>query len=412
MHKLLPTLFLSFVVISAGAQNASCDGNRYINEVFSDVTKTTVQYATAPSYFPAQSIGLEMDIYEPAGDMALSRPAVVLAHGGTFIFGDKSNMENYCEDLAKKGYVAVSIQYRLYPVLVLGWPDSVDIMDAAMKAVGDMKAAVRFLRQDADTDNLYKVDPDHVFIGGYSAGAVAALHFAYLDADQQIPMFMQTILDANGGLQGNTGDSLNQSYSAQVSAVLSMSGGLYRSSWVDPDEPPLSSIHGTADNTVYYTSGIAAGIAYLEGSSLIHSEAATENVWENLVTVDGGGHTDVYSDAEYLPDLNNFLSVSSTLMESIVCSSTSLTETINTPFKIEAFPNPATDQIRFDVPQTWNAYQVRVYDLNGSQVLVKNLRDNPAALNVAQLPGGMYLVQVQSDVSGDPILTGRFILEK
>ena len=48
------------------------------------------------------------------------------------------------------------------------------MIDVVTKAVADFTAVVRHFKEDADTDNLYNVDPDLIFVGGISAGAIAA----------------------------------------------------------------------------------------------------------------------------------------------------------------------------------------------------------------------------------------------
>ncbi len=88
MHKTLLCGLLLLTLDLANGQNTSCNGTRYIMPVFSQVQKTTVPYATAISHL-GQSITLSMDVYEPAGDTAQQRPVVVLAHGGSFIFGNR-----------------------------------------------------------------------------------------------------------------------------------------------------------------------------------------------------------------------------------------------------------------------------------------------------------------------------------
>ena len=262
----IPTLlFFAVCITHLSAQNPGCDGVRYKENVFTSVKKTTVQFATAINQANSP-VMLMMDIYEPEGDNISRRPVVVLAHGGSFISGNKTDMKSWCELLAKKGYVAASIDYRLFPFFILGLPDSVEIFGTAVRAVGDMKCAVRFFREDAATVSQFRADPDNIFIGGYSAGAVTALHAAYLDSNDVVPAFIQDIIDQNGGFDGNTGSAANQTYSSYSKAVVNMSGGIYRSSWVDAGGVPLTSIHGNADGTVPYLSGLAANIAYLEGS--------------------------------------------------------------------------------------------------------------------------------------------------
>ncbi len=73
----------------------------------------------------------------------------------------------------------------------------------------------------------YRIDPNRIAMGGYSAGAITSLGTAYRDA----------------GVDG-----------ADVQAVLSLSGGLYGfESIIEANEAPLIMIHGTADPTVPFS---------------------------------------------------------------------------------------------------------------------------------------------------------------
>ncbi|MEN9415682.1 MAG: hypothetical protein RLZ62_1986, partial [Bacteroidota bacterium] len=280
----LSTLFLALFAGFSYAQNPGCDGNRYINDIFPTVKKTTVTYAPSLSH-TGVPMTLQMDVYEPEGDQVAARPVIIFEHGGSFIFGDRSMMQPWCELMAKKGYVTASITYRLYPFFLLGFPDSLDIFDTAVKAVGDMRAAVRYFREDAVTANLFKADPNNIFIGGYSAGAVAALHCSYLDMEDNMPPFLVNFINQNGGLEGVSGSATNKTYSSASKAVVNMSGGLYRANWIEAGESPMISIHGTADETVPFNSGLAANIAYLQGSNLLHARAEEAGVWNSLHVV-------------------------------------------------------------------------------------------------------------------------------
>src|SRR5205814_49223 len=57
-----------------------------------------------------------LDMYAPTGDTLTKRPAIVWVHGGGFAGGDKTSGELVDESnvFSKKGYVNVSIDYRLY----------------------------------------------------------------------------------------------------------------------------------------------------------------------------------------------------------------------------------------------------------------------------------------------------------
>jgi para-nitrobenzyl esterase len=390
---LLPMVFLAFAAWLP-AQNPGCNGSRYLDNVFTTVKKSTVVYAPSVSHL-GQNINLSMDVYEPEGDNLSARPVVIFAHGGSFIFGDKSNMQPWCELLAKKGYVAVSIQYRLFPFLVLGIPDSIKIFDTAIKATGDMKAAVRYFREDAATSNLFRADAANIFIGGYSAGAVAALHTAYLDENDQIPSFLQTLVTANGGLEGVSGTASNKTYSSGSKAVVNMSGGLYRSFWVDATESPLVSIHGTADATVPYNYGLAANIAFLEGSSLVHTQAESAGLWNDLLSVPGAGHTDLYDQAQWRPFIDTFWVRATTILESITCATVGVDDLSNTIQPWSIYPNPtSTAGFTIQLPESITTADLRMYDLLGKMVLQQQNIVDQQVIQINNLPKGIYAVQI------------------
>lgn len=379
------------------AQNAGCDGNRYLNDVFTTTKKTTVNYAPTIGHLN-NAFTLAMDVYEPEGDNLGARPAVVLAHGGSFVLGDKGQMQTWCELLARKGYVAVSIQYRLYPFFQLGFPDSLAIFDTAVKAFGDMRAAVRYLREDAATANLFHIDANNIFIGGYSAGAVTALHCAFLDENDAIPPFLQTLIDNNGGLEGISGTASNKTYDSSSKAVVNMSGGLYRKEWIDAEELPLTSIHGTNDETVNYVYGLAAGIAYLEGSSLLHERAESIDLWNFLETVPGGGHTNIYSgSAQYEPYIDTFWTRTSILLESLSCALVDVDEATLAAEMWSVFPNPnAGASFGVQLPASLETADLKLFDLLGNMLFeIKNIQ-NQAVVPMQQLPRGIYMVQIQN----------------
>lgn len=419
MKLLLPiTLWLLLSQSFSIAQNTSCDGVRYKQSVFTGVTKTTLPYATATSHL-GQTITLSMDVYEPTGDTAARRPVVVVEHGGSFVFGNKSDMQRWCELLARRGYVAASIQYRLFPIFPLGLPDSTKIMDTAVKAVGDMKAAVRFFREDAATANQFRADPDHIFVGGYSAGAVAALHAAYLDENDDIPAFMQTIIANNGGFNGNSGSASNQTYSSEIGAVVNMSGGIYRRGWINANEPPMASIHGTADATVPYLTGIAANIAYLEGSGVLHPQALSTGTWSYLKVVPGGGHTNIFDQPQYAAQLDNYWMRATALLEHLTCYVPDPEKTTsagqgadNAALNWSVYPNPVQhDQVTVQLPATWEGSATLVFhDLTGREVLrVGSIRQGQQ-VPVAGLAPGVYTLFLLDNNQREAVLaTGKLV---
>lgn len=103
---------------------------------------------------------LQMDIFRPKDDWR-SLPAIVCIHGGGWNKGAKIHFRNVAQDLAARGFVTASIDYRLSG-------------KAPFPAhIHDCKAAVRFLRANAKE---YGIDPNRIgAIGSSAGGHLAAL---------------------------------------------------------------------------------------------------------------------------------------------------------------------------------------------------------------------------------------------
>lgn len=103
---------------------------------------------------------MQLDLYRPKNAQG-SLPAILCIHGGGWSKGDRNSMTNLAQALAARGYVAVTISYRL----------SGEAKFPA--AIQDCKAAVRWLRANC---SQYGVDPAKIGVTGLSAGGhLAAL---------------------------------------------------------------------------------------------------------------------------------------------------------------------------------------------------------------------------------------------
>jgi len=163
---------------------------RFIDEVFDEVIITeNIVYGNAPDLpflflfeWNTNDIDLHMDIYEPLGDTMENRPVIIFAHSGAFFIGSKDaqDMVELCKESARRGYVAISMEYRLGLNILSSYSGE----RAVYRGVQDGSAMIRYLRE---FHNSYNVDPEKIFFWGSSAGSFIGLHLAYIE-DSERPL--------------------------------------------------------------------------------------------------------------------------------------------------------------------------------------------------------------------------------
>ncbi len=216
-------------------------------------------------------------------------PAVVCIHGGGFRAGQRESYDGLIVRLAQKGYVAVTVTYRLAPKYPFP------------AAVHDTKAAVRWVRANAAK---YRVAPDRIGVTGGSAGG----HLAqFLGVTAGVKEF-----DGDGGNAGVSSrvacvvnvygpSDFTKSYGKSVDAAevlpLFLGGNLdaarrqhVRASplyWVTPNAAPTLCVHGTVDKYVAHEQSVEL-VARLKAAG----------VEAELLTLPGAGHGFKGKDAE------------------------------------------------------------------------------------------------------------------
>jgi len=255
-------LLIIFFIVFGFSQNT-----RYLDEVFDEVTKTEdVIYGNAPD-LPFW-FWVESNTVEPVGDTLTNRPVIIFAHTGSF-FSGHNELEDVVDlsiSAAKRGYVAISINYRLGLNIISTYSGE----RAVYRAVQDGGAAIRYLRE---FPGEFGINPDQIFMWGTSAGAIVALHLSYLgDSDRPESSY------GSGGdpdlgcpiCEGN-----DYVHDPKPNAIVSCWGAIGDLDWIDStDTVPAIMFHGTADPIVPFNSGfpftldIALPIVY--GSNLIH----------------------------------------------------------------------------------------------------------------------------------------------
>jgi acetyl esterase/lipase len=221
----------------------------------------------------------KLDLYLPAKvDPGQRLPGIVIIHGGGWTGGTKrgAREQNIGTNLAKQGYVCISIDYLLASKDKPAWPQNLH----------DCKTAVRWLRAHAQQ---YHVNPDRIGVIGGSAGGHLAL-----------------MVGLTGPEAGLDPQGLYGTFSTQVQAVVDLYGptdlvhrgrdhvmlpgtqadkpDLYKQAspvtHVRKGNPPVLILHGTKDATVP-----------VEQSQRLAEVLKKAGVEYELILVDGAPHS-------------------------------------------------------------------------------------------------------------------------
>lgn len=266
------------VVLPTSAAHAAI---RYKDEVFTSVTSTTdIVYGQAVNAAGQNQI-LHLDLYQPTGDTETKRPVFIWAHGGFFTQGNKGQIGSIRDYMTRRGWVTISIEYRLDPRLpqgVAGYSQSEQLPldlarlgEAVRNGQHDMQAAVRWVRANAAALSL---DTDRIATGGFSAGASMSVATAWNSDDP--------------GTSGNPG------YPSHVRAAIGTGPTDFAFVDVHPDpavEPPVANYHWEQDDAPKETQQVDCAVAQaMLNVCEVHSYAGT-------------GHSSTVGMADWIPFL-------------------------------------------------------------------------------------------------------------
>lgn len=166
-------------------------------------------------------------------------PVIAMFHGGSFFEGKPDWFFSSAEAYAKKGWIAVAVEYRLADRHGNKLP----------QAISDGKSLVRFLRTNAEK---FQIDPEKILVSGNSSGATIALSLATSgeileekNEDLQISSRPDAVI-VNAGLAHlrEAGYWWQEGYSEEFIDKISPINN------VQNDLPPILIYHGTKDNSV------------------------------------------------------------------------------------------------------------------------------------------------------------------
>ncbi|MEN8247670.1 MAG: alpha/beta hydrolase [Bacteroidota bacterium] len=189
---------------------------------------------------------LKLDIYKRK-DLNGPTPVLVFIHGGGWSKGKKEDYLIYLVDFAMKGYVTVSISYRLFDVAKFPAP------------VQDVKCAINWIRNNADE---YMINREKMAVIGGSAGGHLTMMLAYSEEDEytedcdtasiQKP---QAIVDIYGPVDLTTEYAKGRGETkGLIGKLYEENPGAYKAaspvSYISDDDPPTLIFHGTIDSLV------------------------------------------------------------------------------------------------------------------------------------------------------------------
>lgn len=379
----------------------------FTDPLFAVQVESGVWYGNA-TRFDGGTDSLRLNLYKPVGDGQTQRPLVVLIHGGGFFEGSRDEFNPWAEELASKGWAAATISYRLgfYGSWLFGPPyanDPHELHRAIYRAMQDAKGAVRFLKGRHEQDST---STTAVFLLGGSAGAITALHAAFLENPSEKPADCGAIGDVQHFLSfyprpdlGSMDGDLNlNGQDASVMGVVNIYGALMDTAYIgSAEDAALFSYHQSGDPVVgcglqqpYW--GIGLGIPdnnpWLFGSCLI--EARTQHL---------GYSTDRYrfilhpGNEHAIHDLEGVTAELVQWMRDVMCGIPTAVPQVETGTVARLAPNPAAATTTLSLPSPAPA-SYTITDLQGRPLRQGTVAGGHAVLDLLGLPPGWYLVRI------------------
>jgi hypothetical protein len=326
---------------------------------------------------------------------------VITVFGGAFVAGsrDYADMVEYCTRLAKHGYVAASIDYRLLSIWNL---NATALIRDAYMAAQDVSAAIRFFKYHCEE---YGIDTEQIFLLGNSAGSIAILCELFMDEDERPA---ETFEEPDLGPMNSSGFDEYAGFSPAVAGAIPQWGGVMDLNVISEEEyVPLCMIHGTDDTNVPYDSGycyngmLPGVMPYMYGSHPIAGRLNEIGITDyEFHSFEGEGHAFYFIPVVYTLIEEKFdtcFSIARDFLYQHLIFPTSIPETEE--LKIQVYPNPAIDllTIRFGKAVPCKPLKVTIIDVTGRVVFAEAVSASELRLNVSRWPSGVYFMQMERE---------------
>lgn len=264
-------------------------------QVFADAQQlqglvTQGQPIPAPFFNPGDAstalkvTNLRFDLYQPSqsADSEQARPLVVYLHTGNALpppfngspngLRTDSTAVEVCRRMARRGYVAASVSYRLgwNPLAPTEEERRGQLLNAIYRALHDTRHFIRTMKADAAGPNTYKIDPNKIIVFGEGTGGYIALANATLNRGEELFIekfrpdpfnpnvsYVDTLIVGNlEGLGGLLTLYRPNGFSSSSNMCVNMGGALADNSWLEPGDVPMVSFHTVFDPFAPFTQGI------------------------------------------------------------------------------------------------------------------------------------------------------------
>jgi para-nitrobenzyl esterase len=162
------------VAVSAGVRHANKFGNACMQNALKPGSFYQVEFYETPE--PVSEDCLYLNLWTAASSATEKRPVMVWIHGGGYVEGSGSLPSFNGENLARKGVVLVTINYRLGVFGFLAHPElskENPFHTSGNYGLLDQLQALRWVKQNI---RQFGGDPDNVTIFGQSAGASSVIN--------------------------------------------------------------------------------------------------------------------------------------------------------------------------------------------------------------------------------------------
>ncbi len=415
MRKFLIIIVLPLFTHTLHAQISDyCTPERFgpdpVFEAYDIEVINNIPYGLADFWYDGNAVPQlnSFDIAFPssAADDLEKRPFIALFHGGGFAVGDKTKLTNFMMEMAKRGYVAATFNYRLgwntggvEPSFCLGDPES--LSGAYYRTSQDINAAMRYLTYHA---NEYAIDTSMMFIGGQSAGMMGVMTNIFM-SQENINQLFPGLENKYGSLYSSTND-IDINFS--VKGIINMWGAIPDTSFINNNKNiPIINFFGERDNIVPPVSGPVQDCYSpneyftVYGAVSIYNRLTNQGKCSILHRHQTAGH-EAYLDEFTVPQSACFL-------KSIICDNCTSGEYLNdiasceqlVPIdenavleNITVFPNPATETLNIEIGiiSLTGDPILEIFDAIGQRVPVDySASGSHISLNVSGMPAGIYI---------------------